>query len=114
MDHHVRHEREVTDRIITEELDEVESALAQQLLEERNALRADRKATDHDLAKDRRHTDEAVEHVAGLLAEEKRDHAHAARSFATRNEFLSVVSHDLRGPLMTTSGLVSRRRNTSR
>jgi signal transduction histidine kinase len=107
VDHHVRHEREVTDRIITEELDEVESALAQQLREERNALRADRKATDQDLAKERRHTDEAVEYVAGLLAEEKRDHAHAARSFATRNEFLSVVSHDLRGPLMTVSGLAS-------
>src|SRR6185503_17438052 len=64
-------------------------------------------ATDEDLAKARRHTDEAVEHVVGLLAEERRDHAHAARSFSTRNEFLNIVSHDLRGPLMTISGLAS-------
>jgi signal transduction histidine kinase len=107
VDDHVRHERLVTDRIITQELDEVETELARQLREEADALREERQVTDADLAKERRHTDEAVEHVAGLLAEEKRDHARAARSVATRNEFLSIVSHDLRGPLITISGLAS-------
>jgi signal transduction histidine kinase len=107
VDERVRHERRVTDRIISRELGHVESALAQQLREERRVLRDEREATDQDLAKERRHTDEAVEHVAGLLDEERRHHAHAARSFATRNEFLSIVSHDLRGPLMSISGLAS-------
>ena len=107
VDDHVRHERNVTDHIITQELDEVETALARQLREERNALRADREATDDDLAKERRNTDEAVEHVERLLTAERREHAQAARSAATRNEFLSIVSHDLRGPLMTIAGLAS-------
>jgi signal transduction histidine kinase len=107
VDDHVRDERLITDRVIKQELDQVETAVAQQLEEEHLALRAEREATDEDLAKERRHTDEAVEHVAGLLAEERRDHAHAAQSFSTRNEFLSIVSHDLRGPLMTISGLAS-------
>lgn len=106
-DDHVRHERRLTDRIITQELEQVESAVAKQLREEREALRAERVATDEDLAKERRHTDEAVEHVEALLAEEQRVHAHSARSFATRNEFLSIVSHDLRGPLMTIAGLAT-------
>jgi signal transduction histidine kinase len=107
VDHHLRQERHVTDRIIKQELKQVESDLARELREERDALRAERRATDDDLAKERQHTDEAVDHVSGLLADEQRHHAHAARSFATRNEFLNIVSHDLRGPLMTISGLTS-------
>jgi signal transduction histidine kinase len=107
VDWHVRQERELTDRIIKHELEQVESDLARELREERDALRAERKATDEDLAKERQHTDEAVDYVSDLLAEEQRHHAHAARSFATRNEFLNIVSHDLRGPLMTISGLAA-------
>jgi len=106
-DQQVRQERQATDRIITRELDKVESELADQLRRERRALQAERKETDEDLAKERRHTDEAVDLVAGLLDEERRHHAQAARSFATRNEFLSIVSHDLRGPLMSIAGLAS-------
>ena len=106
-DRNLRQERQVTDRIITQELNQVETRLAGELREERQALRQDRRATDEDLAKERRNTDHAVEHVLGLLAEEQRDHAHAARSVASRNEFLSIVSHDLRGPLTTISGFAS-------
>jgi len=106
-DRNLRHERQVTDRIIMQELNQVETRLAGELREERQALRQDRRATDEDLAKERRNTDHAVEHVLGLLAEEQRDHAHAARSVASRNEFLSIVSHDLRGPLTTISGYAS-------
>ena len=106
-DRNLRQERQVTDRIIMQELNQVETRLAGELREERQALRQDRRATDEDLAKERRNTDHAVEHVLGLLAEEQRDHAHAARSVASRNEFLSIVSHDLRGPLTTISGFAS-------
>jgi signal transduction histidine kinase len=105
VDDHLRQERRVTDRILVDEMEQVEATLAKELREERNALRADRKETDDDLVRERRHTDEAVEHVVGLLAEEKRDHVYSARKFASRNEFLSIVSHDLRGPLMTITGL---------
>ena len=100
-DQTLQEERDVTDRLIDRELKQVESKLGQQLREERQALQQDRQTTDEDLASERRFTDDAVEHVQGLLAEERRNHAHTARAVATRNEFLSIVSHDLRGPLTT-------------
>src|SRR5258705_1724536 len=103
----LREERDATDRLIVEELKEVEATLAQELRQERVTLRRERQATDEDLANERRQTDEAVEHVQELLVEERRHHAHAARGVATRNEFLGIVSHDLRGPLMTISGVAA-------
>jgi len=103
----LREEREATDRLIVQELKEVEANLAQELREERLALRQERQATDEDLANERRNTDEAVEYVQGLLVDERRHHAHTARGVTTRNEFLGIVSHDLRGPLMTISGVAA-------
>jgi K+-sensing histidine kinase KdpD len=103
-DQSLRKERQVTDRIIVQELKQVETSLAREVRDERQALQQDRQATDEDLSKERRNTDEAVEHVLGLLEEEQRDHAYSAHRFATRNEFLAIVSHDLRGPLMTIAG----------
>ena len=103
----LRDERKATDRLIEHERNAVESKLARELRKERRALRQERQATDEDLANEREHTDQAVEHVQGLLVEERRHHAHAARGVATRNEFLGIVSHDLRGPLMTISGVTA-------
>jgi signal transduction histidine kinase len=103
----LREERDATDRLIAQELKEVEANLAHELRKERRALWQERQATDEDLAKERRHTDQAVEQVQGLLIEERRHHAHAARGVATRNEFLGIVSHDLRGPLMTIAGVAA-------
>jgi len=104
-DESLREERQVTDRIIVHELQQVEANLGQELRNERRALATERQATDVGLANERRDTDIAVEHVQGLLAEERRDHAHTAQHAATRNEFLGIVSHDLRGPLMTLAGI---------
>jgi signal transduction histidine kinase len=106
-DRSLREERDVTDRLIVQELKQVETKLGKELREERQALREDRRATDDNLANERRNTDAAVEHVQGMLAEERRGHAHAKRGVATRNEFLSIVSHDLRGPLMTMAGVAA-------
>lgn len=106
-DQSLRQEREITDRLILQELTEVESNLGEELREERQALRQERQATDEDLANERRSTDDAVEHVQSLLVEEQRDHAHTARGVSTRNEFLGIVSHDLRGPLMTISAVAA-------
>jgi signal transduction histidine kinase len=106
-DESLREERQVTDRLIVHELKQVETKLGAELRQERQALRADRQTTDEDLAKERRNTDQAVEHVQELLAEERRDHTHTARAGATRNEFLGIVSHDLRGPLMTIASIAA-------
>jgi signal transduction histidine kinase len=103
----LREERNATDQLIVQELKEVEATLAQELRKERVTLWRERQATDEDLANERRQTDEAVEHVQDLLVEERRHHSHAARGVATRNEFLGIVSHDLRGPLMTISGVAA-------
>jgi signal transduction histidine kinase len=100
-------ERRVTDEIITQELEQVQAALALDLDQERDVLAEEREATDDYLAAERHHTDEAVEHVLGLLGQEKREHAVAERNYATRNEFLGIVSHDLRGPLMTIAGVAT-------
>lgn len=106
-DQSLREEREVTDRLIVHELKQLERNLAQELREERQALRQERQETDETLATERRNTDDAVEHVQALLAEERLEHAHTARGVATRNEFLGIVSHDLRAPLMTISAVAA-------
>ena len=100
-------ERRVTDDIITQELEQVQAALALDLDQEREVLAEERDATDDYLAAERHHTDEAVEHVLGLLGQEQHEHAATERNYATRNEFLGIVSHDLRGPLMTIAGVAT-------
>ncbi len=106
-DQSLREERSVTDLLIGEELKQVQSNLRQELRQDRQAILEDRQATDESLANERRNTDDAVEHVQALLTDERQDHAHTARSLATRNEFLGIVSHDLRGPLMTIAGVAA-------
>jgi signal transduction histidine kinase len=107
VDETLRKERRVTDQIIVQELEQVETALAEDLEADREVLAEVRQTTNEDLAEERRQTDHAVQHVLALLGEEQHAHAVAARNYATRNEFLGIVSHDLRGPLMMTSGVAA-------
>jgi signal transduction histidine kinase len=100
VDETLEHERQVTDRIIVQAHEQVETDLAEDLSDQRHLLTEKRQATDDDLAQERQHTDDAMEHVLNLLTDEEQAHALAERKFATRNEFLAIVSHDLRGPLM--------------
>jgi signal transduction histidine kinase len=106
-DESLREERAVTDRVIIQDLNQVKTDLREELRSESRALRQDRRATDEDLANERRNTDEAVRNVQGLLAQERQEHGHTARGAATRNEFLGIVSHDLRGPLMTIASVAA-------
>lgn len=89
---------------IAEGMAQVTSTLAEERRDADELLRQERQATDDDLAEERRQTDDAVDHVMELLTAEQRAHHSAARNFAARNEFLGIVSHDLRGPLTTITG----------
>ena len=56
-------------------------------------------ATDRDLARERSDTDLAVEQTFSLLKDETAAHADTREMIVTREEFLAIVSHDLRTPL---------------
>jgi signal transduction histidine kinase len=58
-----------------------------------------RQATDENLMMHRRHTDDAVDQFIGLLSQEQEAHSRTRSVVVTRDEFLAIVSHDLRAPL---------------
>jgi signal transduction histidine kinase len=94
-------ERELTDQILREQLELDEPVTFDD--SNRGTLIREREATDHELAKERRHTDQAMDHVLEVLAEEQHAHGAVRREFSSRNDFLAIVSHDLRGPLASIS-----------
>ena len=104
VDRTLRVERRATDELIEQELEHVDDALVDDLQQGQAVLQQQRQFTDLDLTNERTQTDEAVHHVLALLGEEQHAHEVAERKYATRNEFLGIVSHDLRGPLMAISG----------
>jgi signal transduction histidine kinase len=100
-DEKLQNERETTDRILDQQLRQAEAVIDEHLTTEQQHLAAERQMTDADLADERRHTDAAVGHVLDVLIQEQGEHAAVQKKFATRNEFLAIVSHDLRAPLAT-------------
>jgi len=62
-------------------------------------FRVERLQTDEDLRHERTVTDEASQVAARKLAHELSEHAFTKRAVTTRDEFVSIVSHDLRSPL---------------
>ena len=102
-DEKLRKERDVTDRIMDQQLQQAGVVIDEHLVAHRQLMAAERQITDRDLGEERRHTDAAVDHILDLLAQEQTAHAAAEKKFATRNEFLAIVSHDLRAPLSTMS-----------
>jgi signal transduction histidine kinase len=98
-DEKLNKERDVTDRILDQHVAITAPAIADDFLEHRDLLDLERRTTDADLAKEREHTDDALDNALRLLHDEKDAHASARTHYATRNEFLAIVSHDLRGPL---------------
>jgi len=99
----LRNERALTDHILDEQIEHTESVIVADVAADRGTLDREREATDHELDKERRHTDEAMDHVLAVLADEQDAHGAVQREFASRSDFLAVVSHDLRGPLSSIS-----------
>jgi len=106
-DDRLARERELTDRIVDQEMERIGAGLLDQLRQERQRLRDERRVTDRTLTIERDHTDDAVERVLDLLAEDSQARLAAERTVATRDELLRIVSHDLRGPLMTINGVAA-------
>jgi signal transduction histidine kinase len=98
-DETVREERARFDEALQIERRDVKDALEDERELRRRLLETERRDTDRDLARERRDTDQAVEQTYGLLKEETAAHADAREMMVTREEFLAIVSHDLRTPL---------------
>jgi signal transduction histidine kinase len=104
-DDRLARERQVTDRVVALEMERIGAGLLDELRYERDRLRDERAVTDRTLTVERQHTDEAVDRVLDLLEDGTHARVAAERTVSTRNELLRMVSHDLRGPLMTIIGV---------
>ncbi len=62
-------------------------------------LEAERKATDQNLSHERTRTDEDAKYALGVLTREQTSHSATKAQLTTRDEFLAIVSHDLRNPI---------------
>lgn len=62
-------------------------------------LETERKETDFYLNRERKQTDREVQHATEGLAVEVSAHAATQAALTTRDEFLAIVSHDLKNPL---------------
>jgi signal transduction histidine kinase len=98
-DETVREERARVDETLRTERQVVDEALQNEREAKRTLLDAERLMTDRDLGREREDTDRAVECTVSLLQEEQVGHRRALDVVLSRDEYLSIVSHDLRTPL---------------
>ncbi|MEZ0393357.1 MAG: ATP-binding protein [Pseudobdellovibrionaceae bacterium] len=91
-DQAIEQERSQVDLAIDKER-EFKNKLASQLLEQ------ERKLTDQSLSTERTRTDSEVNRTTGLLSDEISEHSKTKANLTTRDEFLAIVSHDLKNPI---------------
>jgi signal transduction histidine kinase len=99
----LRAERTRVDTTLQAEREIVDEALEEEREAKRRLLEAERTMTDRDLAREREDTDRAVDYTVSLLQEEQISHQRALDLIITRDEYLAIVSHDLRTPLSVIS-----------
>ncbi len=92
VDESVEAERSLMDAVILRER-QANRELAQ------NLLGRERKETDANLLHERSHTDTEVLRATGELSDEQVSHSITKAALTTRDEFLAIVSHDLRNPI---------------
>ncbi len=85
-------ERLENDLVIEQERNEKEQLL-------NKLVNAERNATDKNLSKERQHTDLAVASSTELFDLEYKAHLETKSALTTREEFIAIVSHDLRNPI---------------
>ena len=98
-DESLREERERLDEILDEERQVTDETLAAEREERLRLLEAERRKTDANLGQERADTDFAVRRTFNLLHQEHEGHALTRDMVVTRDQFLAIVSHDLRTPL---------------
>jgi signal transduction histidine kinase len=98
-DQSVREERERLDEILDEERLVTDETLATEREQKQRLLEAERRKTDGNLVQERADTDFAVRRTFNLLHQEHDGHELTRNMVVTRDQFLAIVSHDLRTPL---------------
>jgi signal transduction histidine kinase len=98
----LKEERTKTDDSIAEVAAKAESVPSKNAAE-LEILARERQETDKNLTKERQINDVVVQRVAEKLSEEKDAHEATQAALMTRDEFLAIVSHDLRNPIGTIS-----------
>jgi signal transduction histidine kinase len=97
-DETLRQERVRGDHALAEERDRTDET-PQEGNDPERLLSIVRQATDERRKTDRRHTDDAIGRAISLFSQEQEAHSRARSVVVTRDEFLAIVSHDLRAPL---------------
>lgn len=100
-------ERQHADEALETERRHMDSVLERER-RERKAVQdklflSERKETDKNLTDERNQTDSEALHAAKALMEEKTSHVATRAALTTRDEFLAIVSHDLKNPLAAIS-----------
>jgi len=99
VDESIDEERALMDEVLDQERSLSDAAREFERSARRMLLEAERQRTDLHLAEERRDTDAAVKHALDLLIDEQASRVEAEQRTLTRDEFLAIVSHDLRMPL---------------
>jgi signal transduction histidine kinase len=92
-------ERLQTDDTLREERARLDETLKDERQAMHDVLADERRQTDRELQRERADTDMAVDQTFSLLKEEEEAHGEVRDMMVTREEFLAIVSHDLRTPL---------------
>lgn len=96
-------QRQFDDKTVDEERASMDAALLRERSLKRTVakglLHGEREETDENLLQERMQTDSQVERVSDLLNDEQSSHTLTKAALTTRDEFLAIVSHDLRNPI---------------
>jgi signal transduction histidine kinase len=95
----VREERARLDNMLLDDPNVTDERLSEECGEWHQLLEEERRKTDVTLERERADTDQAVVETFELLRQEQQGHDLTRTMVVTRDQFLAIVSHDLRTPL---------------
>jgi len=102
-EHALKNQRKSEDKAIKNERSNMDTALQFERIEKERLMKKvvtqERDATDKNLMGERVKTDLHVERSAELLTLEQAAHVETRSALTTREEFVAIVSHDLRNPI---------------